>query len=61
MEDLATRIEYHADGIMRAAGSSLKHYTEYSRRRILAAMCDAFEEAMKRGALVAQKQIEERN
>lgn len=50
MPDIAARVERHADDILRAAGSGLKHYTEYSRRRILAAMLDAYEEAYRAGA-----------
>lgn len=34
---LTTPAEALADAILRAAGSGLKHYTEYSRKRIIAA------------------------
>lgn len=33
----ATPAEALADAILRAAGSGLKHYTEYSRKRIVEA------------------------
>jgi hypothetical protein len=56
---LADRIEYHADAILRASGSGLRNYSmDKTRKAILSAMCDAYEEAMKRGAMVAQKHFE---
>lgn len=53
--DLAARVERHAEDIMRAAGSSLRHYEAYSRRRILSAMMDAYEEAYRAGADFARE------
>lgn len=47
---MAARVEDLADSILRAAGSGLKHYTEYSRRRILMAAMDGYEAAYRAGA-----------
>lgn len=49
--DIADRVEHHADAILRASGSGLRHYTmPTNRRAILSAMLDAYEEAYRAGA-----------
>ena len=49
--DPADAVEAHADKVLRAAGSGLKHYTMPTvRRAILSAMLDAIEEAYRAGA-----------
>lgn len=58
--DIAERCEHHADAILRAAGSGLKHYsTEKTRRAILSAAIDAWEEAYRAGAARALEHFRE--
>ena len=54
--DIAERCKHHADQILRAAGSGLRHYTMKSTRdAILMASVDAWEEAYRAGAAFAEK------
>lgn len=47
----ARRVEHHADAILRAAGSGLRHYSmDGTRRAILFAVLDCYEEAYRAGA-----------
>jgi hypothetical protein len=56
--DIADRVEHHADAILRAAGSGLRHYTlPANRRAILSAMLDAYEEAYRAGAAFAESRL----
>ena len=49
--DIAAAATNHADKVLRAAGSALKHYTTLSvKKAILSAMLDAIEEAYRAGA-----------
>ena len=49
--DIAASATNHADKVLRAAGSALKHYTTPSiKKAILSAMLDAIEEAYRAGA-----------
>ena len=49
--DIAAAATNHADKVLRAAGSALKHYTTPSiKKAILSAMLDAIEEAYRAGA-----------
>jgi len=49
-ETISARVEHHADAILRAAGSGLRHYTmAATRRAILSATMDAYEEAYRAG------------
>ncbi len=50
MADIADRVREHAEKIMKAAGSSLRHYETQSKADILAAVMDCFEEAYRAGA-----------
>lgn len=56
MADIADRVREHAEKIMRAAGSSLQHYTTRSHADILAAVMDCYEAAFRAGAEFAQGQ-----
>lgn len=48
---IAARVEHHADAILRASGSSLRNYTmDGTRRAILSAVMDCYEEAYRAGA-----------
>ena len=50
-QTLPARVEHHADAILRAAGSGLRHYSmDGTRRAILSAVMDCFEEAYRAGA-----------
>jgi len=50
-ETLPARVEHHADAILRAAGSGLRHYSmDGTRRAILSAVMDCYEEAYRAGA-----------
>lgn len=50
-ETLPDRVTHHADAILRAAGSSLRNYTmDRTRRAILSAVMDCYEEAYRAGA-----------
>lgn len=50
-ETLPARVEHHADAILRAAGSGLRHYSmDGTRRAILSAVIDCYEEAYRAGA-----------
>ena len=45
-ENTAARVQHHADAILRASGSALRHYTmDGTRRAILSAVMDCYEEA----------------
>jgi len=58
-DDIATAVRAHAERIMRAAGSDLKHYTlNGSQQRILAAVMDCYEQAYRAGAKFAADQLE---
>ena len=51
LETLPARVEHHADAILRASGSSLRNYTmDGTRRAILSAVMDCYEEAYRAGA-----------
>lgn len=51
MADIAAAVEKHADMILRASGSGLRHYTMKSTRdAILSAVIDCYEEAYRAGA-----------
>ncbi|WP_374413313.1 hypothetical protein [Novosphingobium colocasiae] len=51
MDDIAARVTHHTDAILRAAGSGLRHYTSpHTRRTILSAAMDMYEEAYRAGA-----------
>lgn len=53
--DIATCATEHADKVLRASGSALKHYTTPAvRKAILSAMLDAIEEAYREGAKFAE-------
>lgn len=53
-EEIAEAVERHADLILKASGSGLKHYSmPSSRKAILAAVLDCYEEAYRAGAVVA--------
>ena len=50
-DSMADAIEKHADLILRASGSGLRHYTmQKTRAAILMAVADCFEEAYRAGA-----------
>lgn len=50
-DDIPARVQHHADAILRASGSALRHYTmDGTRRAILSAVMDCFEEAYRAGA-----------
>lgn len=51
---IAAEIERHADLILRASGSGLRHYTmPATRNAILSAVIDCYEEAYRAGAKFA--------
>lgn len=53
-ETLPARVEHHADAILRAAGSGLRHYSmDGTRRAILSAVMDCYEESYRAGAAFA--------
>ena len=47
---IADRVRYHAIEIMRAAGSTLRHYEKRAQQSILMAVMDVYEEAYRAGA-----------
>lgn len=47
--DIAAAVERMADDILRAAGSGLKHYTDYNRGRILLTALEAYQAAFMAG------------
>lgn len=50
-ETIPARVEHHADAILLASGSSLRNYTmDRTRRAILSAVMDCYEEAYRAGA-----------
>lgn len=50
-ENIPDRVTHHADAILRASGSSLRNYTmDGTRRAILSAVMDCYEEAYRAGA-----------
>jgi hypothetical protein len=52
--DIAGRVQAHAEAILAASGSSLKHYTlPKNRAAILGAVMDYYEEAFRAGADLA--------
>lgn len=53
MADIADRVREHAEKIMKAAGSSLRHYETRSKAEILAAVMDCYEDAYRAGAAFA--------
>ena len=54
-DKIAEACERHAGAIMRAAGSNLRHYEAYSKKAILAAVIDCYEEAYRAGATFADE------
>lgn len=57
--DIAARVEHHADLILRAAGSGLRHYSmDGTRRAILGAALDLYEEAYRAGSAFTLAEIE---
>lgn len=54
---MAERVREHAEKIMKAAGSSLRHYETRSKTDILAAVMDCFEEAYRTGAAFASESL----
>jgi len=59
--DLAAEVTNHADKVLKASGSALKHYTMPSAKRaILSAMMDAMEAAYRAGAKFAERLYEDR-
>lgn len=53
---MASSIERHADLILRASGSGLRHYTmQKTRAAILMAVADCYEEAYRAGAKFADE------
>jgi len=59
--DLAAEVTNHADKVLKASGSALKHYTMPSAKRaILSAMMDAMEAAYRAGANFAERLYEDR-
>ena len=59
--DLAAEVTNHADKVLKASGSALKHYTMASAKRaILSAMMDAMEAAYRAGAKFAERLYEDR-
>lgn len=54
---MAERVREHAEKIMKAAGSSLRHYETRSKAAILAAVMDCFEEAYRTGADFATESL----
>jgi len=57
MADIADRVREHAEKIMKAAGSSLRHYETRSKADILAAAMDCYEEAFRAGANFATESL----
>ncbi len=54
-DEIAQAVERHADLILKASGSGLRNYTmPSSRKAILAAVLDCFEEAYRAGAVFAK-------
>jgi len=50
-DHMAAAVEKHADLILKASGSALRHYTmEKTRAAILMAVMDCYEEAYRAGA-----------
>lgn len=47
---LAEMAQRHAEAIMKAAGSSMKHYETISKAKILGAIMDLIEEAYRMGS-----------
>jgi len=55
-EQIEQAVRKHAERIMNAAGSSLRHYSVYgTQERILAAVIDCYEEAYRAGADFARQ------
>ena len=54
---MAERVSAHAEKIMKAAGSSLRHYETRSHAAILAAVMDCYEEAYRTGAAFASESL----
>lgn len=53
--DISAAVERHADLILKAAGSGLRHYTlPGTRKAILLAALDLYEEAYRAGAALAE-------
>jgi len=50
MADIAAHVHAHAEKIIAAAGSRLRHYETQSKAEILAAVLDCYEEAYRAGA-----------
>lgn len=54
-DEMAVAVLEHAEKIMKAAGSSLRHYETRSKTGILSAVMDCFEEAYRAGAAYASE------
>lgn len=58
-DTIAEAVRRHADLILRASGSALKNYEMHgTRRAILSAVMDCYEEAYRAGADFATKRME---
>lgn len=61
-DSMADAIEKHADLILRASGSGLRHYTmQKTRAAILMAVADCFEEAYRAGAEFGREHADTEN
>lgn len=59
--DIADAALRHADLILRASGSGLRHFTiDRTRKAILSATLDCIEEAYRAGAAFAERRLAER-
>lgn len=57
---MVAAVERHADLILKASGSSLRHYTlPANRRAILSAVMDLYEEAYRTGAAFGEARTRE--
>lgn len=57
-QTIPDRVTHHADAILRASGSSLRNYTmDGTRRAILSAVMDCYEEAYRAGAARAAQAV----
>lgn len=58
MADIAASVEAHAEAILKASGSSLRHYTiPMNRAAILGAVMNCYEEAYRAGAALALESL----
>lgn len=57
-DSIVERAKFHADAILTAAGSGLRNYTmDGTRKAILSATLDAYEEAFRAGAAFAEARL----